>query len=409
MGIMGKRLLIINVYFAPRSFGGATVIAEAMARLLARDHGWQVLILTTLFEPKLKPYAVRRYRAKGVNIVGINIPDGLTYEETYSNPAFDRVAEKIIELFQPAVIHAHSIQTMGCGFIQWAGKAGIPTVVTAHDCWWICERQFMINAQGRYCFQRKIDFRQCGYCVDDIEKAKKRQKYLHEMLQNVDLILFPSDFHKSIYIENGFNIEKCLKNTNGVSLPDKRVTIKNKGNNNYVRFGFVGGTGPVKGADLIVRALRDIESDNYELIIVDAAKIVGKTWSDAGFWKVPGKVTFVPPYTVEEMDRFYSSIDVLLFPSQWKESFGLAVREAMARDVWVIATEAGGVVEDIEPGTNGNIIPMDGDYLKLRSYMIECLNRCDWQNYVNPLKDKIRGINEQAYELSNILNELSVK
>ncbi len=49
---------------------------------------------------------------------------------------------------------------------------------------------------------------------------------------------------------------------------------------------------------------------------------------------------------------------MLLFPTQWK-SFGLTVREALIRDVWVIATDAGGVVEDIVDGKNGNIIPFD--------------------------------------------------
>lgn len=406
---MEKRLLIINVYFAPRSFGGATVIAEAMAQILVRDHGWKVLVLTTLAEPQLAPYAVRRYQAKGVTIVGVNIPDDLVYEETYNNPAFARVAEKVIDFFQPSVIHGHSIQNMGCGFFPWIRKTGIPMVVTAHDCWWICERQFMINVQGSYCFQRKIDFRQCSFCVDDSDKAQKRHSYLHEILQNIDLILFPSDFHRSIYIENGFNVDKCLKNKNGVSLPDQKAFSKTKGNHGRVRFGFVGGAGPVKGADLIVDALQHIKADNYELLIVDAAKIVGKTWRDSGFWNVPGKVTFIPPYTVEEMDHFYSNIDVLLFPSQWKESFGLAVREAMARDVWVIATEAGGVVEDLESGINGDIIPMDGDYRKLKHCMIDCLSRQNWQDYVNPLKNRIRGVNEQACELSNILYEISEK
>ena len=54
-----------------------------------------------------------------------------------------------------------------------------------------------------------------------------------------------------------------------------------------------------------------------------------------------------PAYRQDEMDAFFSAIDVLLFPSQWKESFGLTVREALARDVWVIATDCGGPAEAI--------------------------------------------------------------
>ena len=45
------------------------------------------------------------------------------------------------------------------------------------------------------------------------------------------------------------------------------------------------------------------------------------------------------------MDEFYAKIDVLLFMSQWKETFGLAIREALARGIKVIQTDSGGTVE----------------------------------------------------------------
>ena len=45
------------------------------------------------------------------------------------------------------------------------------------------------------------------------------------------------------------------------------------------------------------------------------------------------------------MDGFYAQIDVLLFPSQWKETFGLTVREAAARGIHVLQTDSGGTAE----------------------------------------------------------------
>ena len=74
------------------------------------------------------------------------------------------------------------------------------------------------------------------------------------------------------------------------------------------------------------------------------------------------KYEILPAYTQDNIDDFFNSIDVLLFPTQWKESFGLTVREAIVRNVWVITTDAGGPVEDIIEGVNGNIIPFDSDY-----------------------------------------------
>lgn len=102
------------------------------------------------------------------------------------------------------------------------------------------------------------------------------------------------------------------------------------------------------------------------------------------------------------MDEFFGGLDVLLFPSQWKESFGLTVREAFARDVWVIATDAGGVVEDCVHGTNATVIPMDGSSHGLETAIRECLARTDWASYRNPLRDEIGTVDEQADELHGI-------
>ena len=77
-----------------------------------------------------------------------------------------------------------------------------------------------------------------------------------------------------------------------------------------------------------------------------------------------------------------------------------AVREALARDVWVIATDAGGAVEDIVAGKNGDIIPISSDSTHLRKAMEEIVaNKNFLQNYSNPHKDNIRNFDQQADEL----------
>lgn len=58
-----------------------------------------------------------------------------------------------------------------------------------------------------------------------------------------------------------------------------------------------------------------------------------------------GEWAVVPRYAQHEMDDFYSKIDVLLFMSQWKETFGLGVREALSRGIRVLQTDSGGTSE----------------------------------------------------------------
>ncbi len=70
-----------------------------------------------------------------------------------------------------------------------------------------------------------------------------------------------------------------------------------------------------------------------------------------------------------------SQADLFLLPSQL-ESFGLAALEAMACEVPVIATNAGGLPEVIEPGVDGYLVE-PGDVQQAAKYAIDLLSRAD--------------------------------
>lgn len=402
---MSRRLLVVNVHYAPHSYGGATVLAENVTRLLAEEHDWQVLVVTAVIQPHAAPYSLIRYRAKGVDVIGVNVPtDRLTPVERYDNPAFNERFEQIIEMFEPDIAHVHCVQNIGATFLASLERANVPIAITIHDCWWICERQFMINSSGRYCNQTKIDPVVCDHCTTSPRATRRRRELLTEMLDKASLYLFPSKFHMDLHIANGLPAEKCVVNKNGVKFPDPGYAKKPITDPDVaVRFGFVGGPGPAKGAPLILRAFEDLKETNYEFVVVDALQNIGKTWQSWD-WTIPGKLRFHPAYTAESMDEFFSTIDVLLFPTQWKESFGLAVREALARDIWVIATDAGGVVEDCTDGVNSSVVPMDGKTALLKKAIHCCIKNKYLKNHQNPHSKKIHSISGQANKMSEYLN-----
>ncbi|MET0626296.1 MAG: glycosyltransferase family 4 protein [Pyrinomonadaceae bacterium] len=61
----------------------------------------------------------------------------------------------------------------------------------------------------------------------------------------------------------------------------------------------------------------------------------------------------------ERLDRFLDECDLLVFPSQWPEPFGLAGPEAGARGVPVAAFAVGGISEWLTDGVNGHLAPGD--------------------------------------------------
>ena len=403
------RLLVMNVHYAPHSFGGATIVAEQLNKHLVNVHGWQVLVFSSHLDPTVPAYSLRRYSADGCDVVSINLPTHLSYEENWRNPEVDRAVQSVLQRFQPDLVHCHAIQNMGCGYFDAIKRAAIPLVVTVHDNWWLCDRQFMISGFGRYCYQTRIDPERCRYCVDHPHRFEDRNEYLHRQLQLADLVLAPSVFQRDLYRANGFAPETCISNENGVVRPGLTPARQGRENADQVQFGFIGGPGEIKGADVIVQALQALgPRSDYRLLVVDAAQNVSSSWRNAADWDIPGEMEFLPAYNQDTIDEFFAQIDVLLFPSQWRESFGLTVREALARDVWVIGTGEGGIGEAIVDGENGRRLPLSRDPTFLQAALKECLQTPQrWSSYRNPLNEKIRWFEQQAAELDTLYRELT--
>lgn len=403
----GLRVLAVNVFFAPRSFGGATVVAEEMSSALNDRADVDYFVFTSVPTQQAGPYQVVRYDAKGAVVFGMGLPHEVDRALDYDNPYALTAFTEALRAVKPHVVHMHSIQGIGAGIADVCQAEGIPYVVTLHDAWWICARQFMITPANRYCHQTTIDLDVCGALCTSRTENEPRQSRLHEVLQGADLLLSPSAFFREIYVANGFDPERVVVNKNGVR-PPKRPRARPIRERPFVRFGYVGGDSHIKGAHLLKKYFSTVSSTDYELVVVDNTLNLGMRSINAKLWACTGKLTVRQAYTQETIDEFFDEIDVLLFPTQWKESFGLTVREALIRDVWVVATDAGGVVEDIVDGENGNIVPFDDDGTELGAVLTSILEDPAWlSGYVNPYKDRIRTIAKQADELRMYLQRVA--
>ena len=393
-----KKLLCVNLYYNPNSYGGATIVAERLNQILREKYGWEIFVITSSQTKNAVGYSVKKYFKDEETIFAINLPHNLTWEESYSHDKYANIILDISKKIKPDLVHGHAIQMMGAAFLEKLSALNIPKVITAHDCWWFCDRLFMINNHGKYCFQSKIDPAICLHCMGMLEENIKRMDYLKAIAKKVDLFLYPSQFHRDKYIENGWVENTSKVSKNGVVFP-KVNYVKKK--STVTRFGFVGGPGYIKGGNLIKEAFKEVKGE-YSLHVVDAARNRGDSWENEFLsWNIPShKLEIIPPYTMETLDDFYSNIDVLLFPSQWKESFGLTVREALRRDVWIISTDGGGTVEDLRAGENATIIPIGNS----PSLLIDAINNCikkNWADYSNPYKNDIISFEDQAEELNN--------
>lgn len=383
------KVLSFNVYYHPQSFGGATIVAEQLNKLLADEEAYEIYAVTTLpMKSWLPPYSVIRYEYGKVTVFGVAVPseDAAAHE----NPRFDAAVKDIIELVQPDIAHIHCIQSMGVGMVDICREAGVKTLVTLHDAWWICPNQFMLD-------ENEV-FREQWNTEDE------RSKTIARALAKIDMLLAPSKYFAELHEKTlGRNV---LVNKNGVTRPLGQISKRKK---DVIRFGYVGGKTKIKGVHLILEAFRKHRFPNTELVVVDNMLNVGaRSFFDSDFDGVE-RFRIEPAYSQDTIDHFFSEIDVLLFPTQWKESFGLTVREAVLRDVWVIATDAGGVSEDIIDGENGTVIPFDSGVEELSRAIAEVCERyqaMDDGAVIELPKSHIRTFAEQKDELAGLYQEI---
>ncbi|MCY1042966.1 class I SAM-dependent methyltransferase [Corallococcus sp. bb12-1] len=397
------KVLEANVLFAPLSFGGATLVAEQLSHRLQAE-GCDVTVFTGLMNSPLPPYAVVRYETQGLPVIATQLPHGGDRALDYQNPRMGETFTQVLKAVRPDVVHLHSIQMLSASLATACVAEGIPYTITLHDAWWLCERQFMVKEDATYCNQKGIDLRVCSKCVADTRFTFKRTFALRKVLDGAALLLTPSEFQRQLYIANGIAPERIVVNKNGVHLPSQsRPERRDKA---PLRFAYLGGRAVHKGYFWLKDILEAMPESQYVLKMTDIQLRMGSSSIDARDWKIAGRVEVVPPYDQEGMDAFFEGIDVLLMPSQCKESFGLTVREALARDVWVVTTSSGGVDEEIVEGVNGNLVEMN-DPEGFRRALGELLAHPELlAHYRNPRRTAVRDYATQADELRALLTAL---
>ncbi|WP_158585662.1 glycosyltransferase [Pseudooceanicola sediminis] len=378
-------LLVGNIFFAPYTYGGATIVAEEVARSLQARHGWHVSVLSAVSRTDLPEYAIRKLQSDGIANYVINLPPSRRYAEMYSNAQVSEAASRLIQTLDPDLVHLHCIQELGTGIIQAARQAKLPVVVSAHDFWWICERQFMIRQDGRYCGQSPVEVGACRSCVMDITQTRTRFLHLQDNAAEIDLMTYPSEFARALCDQSGIRPRDQVVWQNGVTLPQSDFAdrqARRRAADPRLVFGYCGGPSDIKGWPLIERAFGGLKRSDFRVRLADGS-VFGSWWKETDLAALPGDWSVHPRYSQSQMDDFWCEVDVLLFPSQWKETFGLTIREALARGVRVIQTDSGGTTEHLGPDRTRMLKIGDG-HDRLREELMFALDRPD--PYSSPLE-----------------------
>lgn len=334
---------------------------------------------------------------------------------------------RFMEELRPDVFHVHTLMGLHLECLLAAKNLGIKIVFTTHDYFGICPKtdlvcggqncekpgihcgkccqyafstkRLLLEQSTLYRFYRHQGFLktilQSKYlkrsmtslrsCQPHIAEENGRQKgetgdyqvllgYYRKAFDLVDYYFFNSLLTREVYERHLGKRSGEVISISNASVADRRE--ERSINGKQIHIGYFGGDAPYKGYGLLVGAAEELYTEginNFSLEIYGVRE--GRDFPFCHYHDA---------YQPADLGKVFATIDLLAVPSQWQETFGMVVLEALSYGVPVLVTEKVGA-KDLLRGVNGFlgiIVPDDKEELRktlkslcLAPKLIEQMNR----------------------------------
>lgn len=313
-------------------------------------------------------------------------PDRFRWE--YDNPWVGRHLAELIAAERPDLFFLVSGYLLTGSALRAARDAGVPSIVVLTDFWFLCPRITLLRSNGELS-PPPIDPATCARCLAEEQrryripgrlaprlmalywKARRdraapiraRLDSLRAALGHAEAILSPSQFLRDVYVAAGTGPTQIQVVRQGVEVPATRLPLPPAP---PVRLGYFGQIAPLKGVDVLVRAVRSRP----------AAAIEVKIYGDASHHPayaarlrelIGGDVRIEMCGTFQERGSFDEALRPLhatVVPSIWYENSPNAILEPFAHGVPVLTSDLGGMAELVRHEKSGLLFrPGDPDSL----------------------------------------------
>jgi glycosyltransferase involved in cell wall biosynthesis len=344
---------VVSAHYPPNFVSGGTLVPQRIAHGLAA-RGWRVGVYAGWLGADRPPYqAWDSDDGDGVTLRWIATFFGWDDRRNFDNPPVADDFGAWLDRWRPGVVNFHSLQTLGAGLVDEACRRRLPVVVTLHDFWWWCARQFMVTTDYQPCCP-VLDASTCP-CQVDRHWLEERRRYTMAALARADRVVAVSEICARVAEANGVDPARLEVVENGVvpAGAGPRPPVRNPAPGSdrpAVRFIYAGGPDPMKGGFVLLEAARRVAARGAWSLRCYGCQ----DWA-ADLNGLPAEA--LPPFPPEGSGDVFAAGDVLVVPSVMRETYSILTREALSHGVPVITSDCLGPEEVVADGLNGMIVP----------------------------------------------------
>ena len=350
--------------YPPEFFGGTERVVQALARGIT-EAGDTVIVICGSDVPK-SDQCVLRDTVDGVPVYRIPLDEDEGYGLSVTRLRLLELMRQVLCDEQIDVVHVHHWSHLSDGQIRMVRELGVGVIATLHDMWTSCGRFFRLPPQGIRC--PPGDRREaCVECANT--DLRTDVAWIEDCLglrdESISGELLAAH---AVYAPSIDCAKACFAHTKvGPQMRERGIRVlphgllgspperRQKAGSDGIRVGTFGNLNREKGVLVLVRAMADVPTDLH---------LWGETKQDF----------------VDEVDRLASQsgvrviwhgaydpidahpaveLDLAVFPSLCRETYGLVVEEALSAGTPVIVSDIGALPERIRGG--GLILP-PGDH-----------------------------------------------
>jgi glycosyltransferase involved in cell wall biosynthesis len=326
--------------------------------------------------------------------------------QAFSEPA-GRAFGALLDRLAPDVVHfQHLLHFTAASAVECAQR-GIPSLLTLHDPWVLCEQVHLVRPDGSFCRGGPESPARCAAClleragrqVPEEARARiagllaRRHEILKETVRLFDAVLSPTRHMCRMLEQAGWSPQRLLVSPLGLR-PVARTGRPAPGG--PLRLGYLGNIHPTKGFDVLVRAMASLPPGKAELHAFGRIQVPSQVQGvEAG-----QGIRWHGAYAPGDLPGILSSVDAVVVPSR-SENYPTVVREALSAGVPVLASRVGGIPEIVRDGENGLLFE-PGDAADLARAVARCLDEPGLVARLAACPTALRGLEEEAEALAEL-------